>query len=84
MHKLGGGTRAHKVHKGFGRLVVRLVLESCGDAWFHFGECRGRRAAISVPWWTCRSRQSSLPGLKSEPSTKSDHLTKKAAHSGVY
>ena len=39
-----------------GRLVVRLVLESCGDTQCHLGELHGQRAVVNVPWSICNGR----------------------------
>ena len=44
-----------RYRRGVGKLVLQLVLESCGDTWCH------QRAAVKFPWLTFRCRQSSLP-----------------------
>ena len=55
--------------RGVGRFKLRLVLESCGDSLCHHGKSHGRRAAVDVPWSTCRGRKPSLPCLNFDPST---------------
>ena len=47
--------------RGDGRLVVRVVLKSCGDTRCHLGDCPGQHAAIDMLWLTGRGRQLSLP-----------------------
>ena len=37
--------------RGVGRLVVQLVLESCGDTRCHLGS-----HVVDVPWLTCHAR----------------------------
>ena len=66
VHKIGCGTRAHKVipsvlsyhvlsgcMRGGGKMVVQLVLKSCRDTLCHLGESCGQRAAVKVPRSKC-------------------------------
>ena len=44
VHKLGGCTRAHEVHKR----CRQVEVTTCGDTQCHLEECHGRRAMVDM------------------------------------